>query len=48
MNLVLQEIDDRKAFLDRMTQLGQGKKYASQIRGEIADVSYIVFAYTGY
>lgn len=36
---VLQEIEDRKAFLDEMEELGQGKQYRTIISTEISQVN---------
>lgn len=36
--IVLQEIEDRKGFLDEMEKLGQGKKYRTIIMTEISQV----------
>ena len=36
--IVLQEIEERKSFLDEMEQLGQGKKYRTVIMTEISQV----------
>ena len=36
---VLQEIEDRKAFLDEMEVLGQGKQYRTIISTEISQVN---------
>eukprot|EP00741_Cyanophora_paradoxa_P002180 tig00000553_g2113.t1 len=35
-DMLVREIDERKAFLDEMEQLGARPKYEAQIRGEIA------------
>ena len=36
---VLQEIEDRKSFLDEMEELGEGKKYRTIIMTEISQVN---------
>lgn len=36
---VLQEIEDRKSFLDEMEALGEGKKYRTIIMTEISQVN---------
>ena len=39
--VVLQEIEDRKGFLDEMEKLGQGKKYRTIIMTEISQVRMV-------
>lgn len=43
MGTVLQEIEDRKRFLDEMEELGQGKKYRTVIATEISQVKWYTF-----
>ena len=44
--LVFQEIEDRKAFLDEMEALGQGKKYRPIITTEISQVNNLLHYYS--
>jgi len=43
ISTVFQEIEERKAFLDEMEALGQGKQYRTIIATEISQVNNNIF-----